>query len=294
MTDVHHDPERLVPVGELELCFDAFGDPRSPTVLLIMGLGFQLVHWPDGFCRRLAAEGFRVVRFDNRDAGRSTHLPGRAYDLEDLADDTAGLLDALGVEAAHVVGASMGGMVAQVMAVRHGSRVRSLASIMSTTGRRGVGRTSLRVYRFAFARRARTEQEAVERRLRVFAAIGSTGYAQDVDELRRATALAFARDLDAREGRRRQHRAVRRAADRTTALGTVTVPTVVVHGTADRMCAPSGGRATAAAIPGAVLELVPGMGHDLPPGVWPRLVEVISRNARRADKGYVQPVQRRA
>jgi pimeloyl-ACP methyl ester carboxylesterase len=276
-------PEQFATVGGIRLCYDTCGDAGDPTVLLVMGMGFQLVHWPEQFCRLLAAEGFRVVRFDNRDAGRSTHLPGARYTLEDMADDAVGLLDALGVDQAHVVGASLGGMIAQTMAIRHPGRVRSLASLMSTTGRRGVGRTSPRVLRHAFGRRPRTEEEAVERRVRVFADIGSPGFEQDLDELRRVTALAHRRDPAARDGRRRQHRAVRAAGDRTAALGAVAVPTVVVHGTADVMCAPSGGRATAAAVPGARLELVEGMGHDLPPGAWPRLVDAIAGNARRAE-----------
>jgi pimeloyl-ACP methyl ester carboxylesterase len=251
-------------------------------MVLVMGLGFQLVHWPEGFCRRLAAEGFRVIRFDNRDAGRSTHVPGRRYSLDDMADDTLGLLDALDIRSAHVVGASLGGMIAQTMAIGHPDRVRSLASLMSTTGRRGVGRTSPRVFLHAFGRRPRTEAEAVERRVRVFATIGSPGFEQDLDEVRHATALAFRRDPDGRTGSRRQLRAVRGAPDRTGALGRLEVPTVVVHGTADRMCDPSGGRATAAAVPGARLVLIEGMGHDLPPGAWPRLIAAVVENARRA------------
>ena len=281
--EVRHDPPRPARVGGLQLCFDAFGEPEHPPMLLIMGLGFQLVHWPEGFCRLLAADGFRVVRFDNRDAGRSTHLPGCRYTLEDMAEDAVGLLDALAVGSAHVVGASLGGMVAQTMAIRHPDRVRSLASLMSTTGRRGAGRTSVRVFRYLLARRPRTAEEAGERRVRVFATIGSTGFRQDLDELRRVSALAFQRDPDAREGSRRQLRAVRAAGDRTAALRSLSVPTVVIHGTDDRMCHPSGGRATAAAIPGAQLELVPGLGHDLPPGAWPRLAGAIVANARRAE-----------
>ncbi len=279
---VRYDEPRLAAVGEIELCHDAFGDPGCPAMLLVMGLGFQLVHWPEGLCRQLATEGFRVVRFDNRDAGRSTHLPGRRYTLEDMADDTVGLLDALDVHSAHVVGASLGGMIAQTTAIRHPTRVRSLASLMSTTGCRGTGRTSLRVLRHALARSPRPQEQAVERRVRVFSQVGSTGFPQDVDELRRVSALAYSRDPDSRDGRRRQHRAVRAAPDRTEALRRLTVPTVVVHGTEDLMCHPSGGRATAEAVPGARLVLVPGMGHDLPRGAWPQLVDAIVGNARRA------------
>jgi pimeloyl-ACP methyl ester carboxylesterase len=283
MSDVPYMPPGFAAVGDVDLCFDAFGDTDDPTMLLIMGMGFQLIHWPEGFSRQLAAEGFRVVRFDNRDAGLSTHLPGARYSLEDMADDAAGLLDRLGVDSAHVVGASLGGMIAQTMAIRHPHRLRSLASLMSTTGRRGEGRTSLRVFRHLFTRPPRSEEEAIERRIRVFLSVGSTGFEQDLDELRRVTALAVARDPDARNGRRRQHRAVRSAHDRTESLRGVAVPTVVIHGTADRMCHPSGGRATAAAIPGARLELVGGMGHDLPPRAWPRLVRAITANGHRAE-----------
>jgi len=277
------DQPDWVTVGEVDLCYDAFGDRARPTLVLIMGLGFQLIHWPEDLCRQLAAEGFCVVRFDNRDAGRSTHLPGRRYTVEDMADDVVGLLNALGVESAHVVGASLGGMIAQMVAIRHPGRVRSLASLMSTTGRRGVGRTSLRVFRHMLTRPPRTERDAIERRVRVFAKVGSPGFGQDLDELRRVTAHAYRRDPEARDGRRRQHRAVRAAGDRTQALRQVTVPSVVVHGTADRMCHPSGGRATAEAIPGARLVLVPGMGHDLPRGAWPQLIHAIVSNAARAE-----------
>jgi pimeloyl-ACP methyl ester carboxylesterase len=275
--------ERFAESGEITLCYQTFGDPARPTLLLIMGLGFQLVHWPDRFCRELANHGFHVVRFDNRDAGRSTHLPDTRYTLEDMADDTVGLLDALGVPDAHVVGASMGGMIAQLVAIRHPHRVRSLASLMSTTGQRGKGRTSPRVLRHLAARRPRTEQEAIERRVRIFAAVGSRGFEQDIDELRRATAHAYRRDPDARGGRQRQHRAVRAAGDRTAELSRLSVPTVVIHGTADRMCHPSGGRATAAAVSGARLELIDGLGHDLPPAAWPRITAALVTNARAAD-----------
>jgi pimeloyl-ACP methyl ester carboxylesterase len=277
----HH--EEFATVGALKLCYSTTGDPERPALLLIMGLGSQLVHWPDAFCQRLADHGHYVVRFDNRDAGRSTHLPGARYALEDIADDAIGLLDALRIDSAHVVGASLGGMVAQLIAIRHPSRVRSLASLMSTTGRRGKGNTALRVYRHMFSRRPRDEEEAIERRVRVFLDIGSTGFPQDDNEIRRATALAFHRDPNARGGRRRQYRAVRIAGDRTARLRQISAPTLVIHGTVDPMCHPSGGEATAHAISGARLELIDGMGHDLPPGAWPQIIGAIADNARRAD-----------
>jgi pimeloyl-ACP methyl ester carboxylesterase len=271
--------EKIASANGIDICYETFGDPLQPALLLVMGLGFQLVNWPSGFCESLASHGFYVIRFDNRDAGRSTHLPGGRYTLADMAADSVGLLDALGIERAHIVGASLGGMIAQVMAALHPSRVLSLASLMSTTGRRGIGRTSMRLVRYRIARRPRSEQEAIERRVRMFEAVGSTEFEQDVDEIRRATALSFRRDPDHRDGRRRQYRAVRAAGDRTDQLALITAPTVVVHGTADRMCHHSGGEATAASIGGAKLVLVPGMGHDFPPGAWPTVIGAIVENA---------------
>lgn len=281
--DATHANERIVSANGIELCCETFGNPARPALLLIMGLGFQLVHWPDEFCSTLAEQGFHVVRFDNRDAGRSTHLPAVDYTLADMADDAVGLLDALGIARAHVVGASMGGMIAQVMAARSRSRVLSLASLMSTTGRRGKGRTSVRLIRHVLSRTAHTEQQAIEHRVRLFAAIGSPGFEQDLDEIRRVTSLAFRRDPDQRAGRRRQFKAVRAAGDRTDELAQIAAPTVVIHGTADRMCHRTGGEATAAAISGARLLLIPGLGHDLPPGAWPMIVRAIADNARRAE-----------
>jgi pimeloyl-ACP methyl ester carboxylesterase len=240
-----------------------------------MGMGFQLVHWPDAFCSSLAARGFQVVRFDNRDAGRSSHVDA-PYALDDMADDACLLLDALDVSAAHVVGASLGGMIGQVMAVRHPARVLSLASLMSTTGARGVGRTSPRVFLVALRRSG----DVAERRVRLFQTIGSTGFEQDEAWIRSVSRVAFERDPDGRAGRRRHHRALRRAGDRTASLRSVVAPTIVIHGSADLMCAPSGGRATADAIPGARFELIDGLGHDLPPGAWPRLIHAIVENAR--------------
>jgi pimeloyl-ACP methyl ester carboxylesterase len=263
----------------IEIAYETLGDPADPPLVLVIGLGLQLIHWPDPLCRRLGGEGFRAIRFDNRDAGRSTHLPGVRYRLEDMADDVAGLLDALGIERAHLAGASLGAMVAQVAAVRHPARVLSLASLMATTGERGKGRTSPWIIRHALARRPRTPEQAVERRVRLYEAFGSPG--QDLDEIRRVEALALERDPHQREGRRRQHRAVRAAGDRTAALARITAPTVVIHGGDDRLCHVSGGRATAAAIPGARLLVIDGMGHDLPPFAWPAIAGAIAANARR-------------
>lgn len=293
--------EQLIPAGDVELCYEAFGDPAAPVVLLVMGLGTQMLAWRPEFCELIAAEGYRVIRFDNRDVGRSTHFRGHApptlpelltrrprrpaYTLDDMAGDAAGLLDALGIDAAHVVGASMGGMIAQVLAVRHPERVRSLVSIMSTTGATRVGRPALKVLPFLVKPPATTREGAAERLVELFGIVGSPGFERDVAATRELAALSFDRDAD-RRGAGRQLAAILASGDRTRDLAQVRAPTLVVHGTADRMVAPSGGRATAKAIPGARLELIEGMGHDLPPALWPRLTRLIVEQARAADLGH--------
>jgi pimeloyl-ACP methyl ester carboxylesterase len=261
-----------------------------------MGLGTQMVAWHEDFCERLVREGFFVIRFDNRDIGRSTHLEGAptptlpqllmrrppaAYRLEDMANDSAGLLDHLGIAAAHVVGASMGGMIAQTLAATRPERVLSLTSIMSTTGSRRVGQPAYRVLPI-FLKRAPNDREAfVEHTVRLFETIGSSGIERDDDELREVAGLMFDRGLDPR-GTARQLAAIIASGNRTHALRRITAPTVVIHGTADRLVRPSGGRATARAIAGAKLVKVEGMGHDLPRAAWDQIVAAIVENARRA------------
>ena len=282
--------ERYHDVGEVTLCYETFGDPADPALLLVMGLGTQMIAWDAEFCEALAGHGFHVIRFDNRDCGRSTILrdaapPGplamatgkwlnAAYTLDDLADDAAGLLDGLGVERAHVVGASMGGMVAQVLAARHPERVLTLTSIMSTTGGRRVGRPSFRLYPI-FVRQAPREEEAyAEHVLRLYGLIGSPGFPRDDDALREMARTAFRRGVHP-AGTGRQLAAILASGDRTEAVRTISAPTLVVHGRADKLVNPSGGRATAKAVPGAKLLEIEGMGHDLPRGVWPRIIEGI-------------------
>jgi pimeloyl-ACP methyl ester carboxylesterase len=289
--------ERFCEVGNgITLCYEAFGEPSDPTALLIMGLGTQMVAWHEDFCRELAGEGFHVVRFDNRDAGRSTHVRGapptirqlllrskRAarYTLADMAGDAAALLRELDTGPAHVIGASMGGMIAQTLAARHPERVRSLVSIMSNTGALSNGQPALRMYPFFLRRPALDRDEYVAHFTRLFAAIGSTGLPRDPQEIRELAALSYDRDHDP-AGTGRQLAAIIASGDRTSELRRIVAPTLVVHGTADPLVRPSGGRATARAIPGAKLMRVPGMGHDLPRAVWPRLIEAIGENAVRA------------
>jgi pimeloyl-ACP methyl ester carboxylesterase len=262
-----------------------------------MGLGTQMVAWHEDFCRELAGRGLHVVRFDNRDIGRSTHMTGRpptipqlllrskraaTYTLTDMADDAAGLLRELELAPAHVIGASMGGMIAQTLAANHPSLVRSLVSIMSNTGSRRSGQPSLRIYS-VFLRRAPREREAfIEHMESLFAAIGSSGLPQDLEGLRELAAISYDRDHDP-QGPGRQLAAIIASGDRTADLRRIAMPTLVVHGTADPLVGPSGGRATAKAIPGARLMTVEGMGHDLPRAMWTLLIDAIADQARSAD-----------
>ncbi len=284
-------------VGELRLCYETFGERTQPALLLIMGLGSQMVLWEDEFCGRLAERGFWVIRFDNRDVGRSTILRearvptrgqlilrdprGAAYKLEDLADDAAGLLDALEVEAEHVVGASMGGMVAQSLTTRHPERVLSLVSIMSSTGNRRVGFTHPLLLRTLLRRAPRGHDAYVREFMATHRQIGSRRYPPGHDRLLAMAERCFERGIHP-AGSARQLAAIAAASDRTAALGEIRMPATVIHGDADRLVMPSGGRATAKAIPGARLVIIPGMAHDLPPDLWEQVIDEIEATAARA------------
>jgi pimeloyl-ACP methyl ester carboxylesterase len=296
-----------VPTG-IELCYQTFapaavtspelGSPGADPLLLVMGLAGPMTWWDDRLCRRLAEAGFFVVRYDNRDVGHSDHgtgrvrrqdlvraflgLPGRPpYTLEDLAADAVGLLDHLGIERAHLVGVSMGGMIVQTIAVEHPERVASLVSIMSTTGRRSVGWQHPSLLPRLLAPRPRTRDAYVEQAVVMGRMIGSPGFPEDEDEARARATDTYDRGLNP-AGVLRQMLAVLRQPNRTRALRALRVPAAVIHGTADKMVHVSGGRATAAAIPGAELVLVEGMGHDLPPKLYDTYVDVIRRTADRA------------
>jgi pimeloyl-ACP methyl ester carboxylesterase len=288
--------------GGITLCYETFGDPADPPALLVMGLATQMIAWPDEFCRELAGRGFHVVRFDNRDAGRSTHIHGRPptipqlvmrsrkaahYTLRDMASDAAGLLRELDLAPAHVIGASMGGMIAQTLAGHHPECVSSLVSIMSSTGSRWSGQPAPAMYSVLLRPRARGREASIEQTVRVFKAIGSKGLPQDLDHIREVAARSYDRDHDP-AGPGRQLAAIIASGDRTRDLRRISVPTLVIHGTVDRLVSPSGGRATARAIPGARTLMIEGMGHDLPRAAWPRILDGISETAARAGARVAQ------
>jgi pimeloyl-ACP methyl ester carboxylesterase len=299
MSEPTHRPlnESMATVGGLEICYESIGNPDDPPLLLVMGLGTQMIGWPDGFCSALAERGFHVIRYDNRDVGRSTHLPhikpptvkqlllrdksAAGYTLGDMAADGIGLLEALDLDAAHVVGASMGGMIAQTMAARYPERVRSLASIMSTTGHRWRGQPGLRVYPLFLRRPVRHRKAAVEAALAGYRLIGSPGFEIDEEHLRHIAGLAYDRGYNP-AGSSRQLAAIIAAGDRTAEVRRITAPTVVIHGTKDRMVRPSGGRETHKAIAGSRMVWIHGLGHDMPRGAWPAMIDAIVENAKRA------------
>jgi pimeloyl-ACP methyl ester carboxylesterase len=284
-------------VGDLEIAYETFGDAGDPPILLVMGLATQMIGWPDEFCAGLVDRGYFVVRFDNRDIGLSTHLDSAGapdiltvlggdassvpYGLADLADDTVGLLDALGLDSVHLIGASMGGMIAQLVALRHPARVRSLTSIMSTTGDPSVGGPSEAALTLLLAPAARDRDAAVQRVIDTYRVIGSPGFEFDESALRERAGLSFDRAYDP-AGVARQLAAVLTTPDRTRALKGISVPTLVIHGSDDALVNVSGGRATAAAVPGAELLVVDGMGHDLPRAMWPEITDRITALIERA------------
>jgi pimeloyl-ACP methyl ester carboxylesterase len=289
-------PEQFCTVGKVELCYETFGDPEAPAMLLTMGLATQMLGWHEDLCAALADRGFHVIRFDNRDVGRSQRMDGHvpsllqllrrdkraaSYTLDDMAADGAGLLDHLEIEAAHVVGASMGGMIAQTMAARHRDRVLSLVSWMSNTGSRWSGQPSPLIWPILVKPPPRGREQYMEHAVQVFSKIGSPDFARDDDDLRRLAGMSYDRGLNPAAGAR-QLAAIIHSGDRTPLLRTITAPTLVVHGSKDRMVPASGGRATARAIPGARLLIVDGMGHDMPRAAWPQILDAIEENAARA------------
>ncbi|MBF6327962.1 alpha/beta fold hydrolase [Nocardia transvalensis] len=284
------------PAG-IEGAYERLGEADAPPVLLIMGGGAQMINWPDGLCAELVDRGLHVIRFDNRDAGLSTHFPEApvpdfpaamagdfstvSYTLSDMAADTVGLLDALGLDSVHLVGASQGGMIAQTMAIEYPERVRSLTSMMSTTGSPDVGRTDTRAFE-SEGSPPEDRQGYIDWSVRIRRTMGSPGFAYDAELVADIAARSGDRDHD-RGAMLRQAVAVLASGDRTDLLRKLRIPTLVIHGTDDLCFDPSGGRATARAIPGAELLLIDGMGHSLPRELWPTFADRIAALVRRAE-----------
>jgi pimeloyl-ACP methyl ester carboxylesterase len=278
-------------VGDIELAYETFGERSDIPLLLVSGLGSQMISYADELCAGLAARDMFVIRFDNRDVGQSTHLHDAGlpklgdvrrgdrssvhYDLSDMASDAAGLIEALGLDSAHLVGVSMGGMIAQRVAIQYPERVRSLTSIMSTTGDRSVGGATEAAQAVLYAPPAQDRDAAIARQLETSRVIGSPGFPFDEEAIRARAGLAYDRGHDP-AGMARQMAAITTSPDRTADLGDVKAPTLVIHGADDALVNVSGGRATAAAVPGAELVVIEGMGHDLPRPLWPELTDRIA------------------
>jgi pimeloyl-ACP methyl ester carboxylesterase len=276
----------------ITLEYDTFGDAGSPPVLLIMGLGAQMTLWEPEFCQGIADRGYYVIRFDNRDIGLSTWLDesgalelndvitgavSAPYSLVDMAADAAGLLDALGIASAHIVGASMGGMIAQTFAIEFPEKTRTLTSIMSTTGSPTVGQSTPEALGSLLGPAPTTREEAIERGVLLAKVIGSPGYDFDEPRIRERAASDYDRSFHP-DGSVRQVAAIVSQPDRTASLRDVRVPTLVIHGADDPLVDPSGGRATADAVPGATLKIVPGMAHDLPPALHEEIINALVEN----------------
>lgn len=296
-----HQPPQIARANGIDVCYEIFGDPAAEPMFLIMGLGAQMIHWDDDFCRQLAARGFRVIRFDNRDIGKSSHLSGGArltpfeliklrflripvastYKLIDMAKDTVGLMDVLGIKSAHLVGASMGGMIAQEVALSFPHRVRSLTSIMSTTGNPRLPPPTREAAAALMAPPPRTKEEYFARFAKTWKILRVGSFPEDEALDPSRAARTFERGLNP-AGVGRQLRAVLASGSRKERLHHLQIPTLVIHGTVDPLVRPAAGKDTAASIPGAKLLMIEGMGHALPIPMWPQIISAIDEHAHRA------------
>jgi len=284
----------------VEICYQTYGETTGDPLLLVMGLGGPMTWWDPDFCTLLAERGFYVIRYDNRDVGRSTKVGGRInrrmilqsfagvkvrtpYSMQDVADDAFGLLDHLRLETAHLAGISMGGMIVQTMALSHPRRVRSMTSIMSTTGRRSVGWQDPRLLPLLLARRSQSREHYIETSAKLWKLIGSPLYPDTTESVRERAAETWDRGISP-SGVARQMGAILTQPDRSRALRSLRTPSLVIHGMSDRMVHVSGGRATSHSIPGSELLLVDGMGHDVPRDLHETFVDAIRRTADRANR----------
>ncbi|MGD0561932.1 MAG: alpha/beta hydrolase [Roseiarcus sp.] len=279
--------EGFATVGALEICYQTFGETSDPALLLIAGLGAQMILFEDDFCEALAARGFWVVRFDNRDVGKSSRIDwtpsadpagkiAAPYLLKDMAGDAVGLMEVLGIASAHIVGASMGGMIAQEIAIRWPGRVRSLTSIMSTTSDPKLPPPGAQAAQVFTAPPPTTPEEYVEANLRAWLIFRGSGFPEDEKRDRARAMRAVARGGFDPRGGQRQFLAVMASGSRKAVLARVTAPTLVIHGADDPLVPLAAGEDTAASIPGARLVVLPRMGHSLPVGTWPRIIDEIA------------------
>jgi pimeloyl-ACP methyl ester carboxylesterase len=296
-----HQPPQIARANGIDICYEIFGDAGAEPMLLIMGLGAQMVLWDDAFCEQLAARGFRVIRFDNRDIGQSSKLSGgkrltpmellklrflkipvaAPYKLRDMAEDTTGLMDVLGIRSAHLVGASMGGMIAQEIAILFPQRVRSLTSIMSTTGNPRIPPPTREAAALLMAPPPTTKDEYLARFAQTWKMLRVGRFPEDEAFDRARAERCFERGLSP-AGVGRQFRAVLASGSRKGRLHAVKAPTLVIHGTVDPLVHPAGGKDTAASIPGAKLLMIEGMGHALPIPMWPQIIDAIDKHAHGA------------
>jgi pimeloyl-ACP methyl ester carboxylesterase len=296
-----HQPPQIARANGIDICYEIFGDAKAEPMLLIMGLGAQMIHWDDEFCRQLAARGFRVIRFDNRDIGKSSKLSGgkrltavellklrflkipvaAPYTLLDMAKDTISLMDVLGIQSAHLVGASMGGMIAQEIAISFPQRVRSLTSIMSTTGNPKVPPPTREASAILMAPPPATKEEFFVRFAQTWKILRGGSFPEDEALDRSRAERTYERGLNP-AGVGRQLRAILASGSRKERLRAVKAPTLVIHGSVDPLVRPEGGKDTAASIPGAKFLLVEGMGHALPIPMWPQVIDAIDKHAHGA------------
>ena len=301
LNSLAHQPPQIARANGIELCYEIFGDAGAEPLLLIMGLGAQMIQWDDDFCRQLAMRGFRVIRFDNRDIGKSSRMTGgkrlspvellklrflripvaAPYTLRDMALDVIGLMDALQLKAAHLVGASMGGMIAQEVAITFPERVRSLTSIMSTTGNPKVPPPSREAGAILMAPPPATKEEYFERFAQTWKVLRAGSFPEDEALDRNRAERTYERGLNP-AGVGRQLRAILASGSRKSRLRSVKAPTLVIHGTVDPLVHPDGGKDTAASIPGSRLLMIEGMGHALPIPIWPEIIDAIDRHAHAA------------
>ncbi len=294
-----HQPPQMAKANGIELCYEIFGAPDAEPLVLIMGLGAQMILWDDEFCQDLAGRGLRVIRFDNRDIGKSTKMSGgkplrplellklkifkiapeAPYKLWDMASDVVGLLDALGIKKAHIVGASMGGMIAQEIAMQHPDRVLSLTSIMSSTGNPKLPPPTREASAMLLAPPPTSKEEYLDRFGKTWKILRGGSFpldeAKDLDRAERT----YARGLNP-AGVGRQLRAILASGNRKDRLGSLKISTLVIHGTIDPLVRVEAGKDTAASIPGAKLLLIDGMGHALPIPMWPAIIGAIAEHAR--------------